>query len=1089
MKKLFLIAFALILAYNNSVAIEDTLTYWAKQSGISTYNNPAITMQWAHFYPEAPCHIKKVIVWFYGNAGTANMYIVGQEAGSSVPEVVINSNGATLWGRNGLQFSAQPTTAVANIVEITPNVYIDGNQFFVGFTSISSGMYLATDEVTKSPWCESSDGGTYRYQALFVNDGQQSGWALGEYAYAIDVIVDYPRITPAYHFRDITEDYLIPTNLSRNSIAVADYNNDNFLDLLISGKLYENINGQYFEDVTIQCGLNGSPSGNAFVDTDNDGDLDILFLMQGSGNPSKLFINNGDGTFDEKTLNIPELNSVTCFSIADINNDMLPDLFIGQLWKTYPQSLPNYMLLNDGNNDFTDNTTLLYPDYDGTWNYPNENWDPDNYIVDKNRNSRGSQWVDFDNDGDLDLFVTNYFLQWDEFYRNNGDGSFTDIISQKNIDVHAGGGHNHGTGVDWFDYDNDGDMDLLLSQFAHPRFLQIDHRPLTIYKNGGESSYNFTDTYDPDEFESTIGLGYEETYAGAAWGDVNNDGLADFIATTYYGCRFIDFYQQKDGNTFENRTFEYGLEGIVTGEDACWLDFDNDGKLDLAMSIDRKFRLFKNYYDLNFDWLELDLQGKKGQENYIIGARVKVYTDKGTYMQEISCGRGQKMQKPSRLHFGLGKNATIEKVEVRWPGTTGYEEFFGINKNMIVKLIQDKGGEPEAPEPPILSLPFDGATDINIKADNFKWNSVSNADKYYLQVSESSAFTNLVLDETNINKTEFPMSDLEGEKEYYWRVSAGNFVGYGDWSEEWSFTTTEVITEVPEAPTLITPDDGAINVNLNSDKLQWSEVPDAKEYNLQVSENISFDPTSLDIEHLTVTEFPVSDLNENSSNYWRVRAWNTAGYGEWSSIRNFVTDDSRVDYPLAPVLLTPENGEENVRQDAYMTWEVGEGATKYQLQVSTHYSISQEIVIDKIIRQNRYPVEELQGETKHYWQVYSINSRGKSEMPSLTSNFTTGIFSKVEELAAPAENVFIQNPAPNPVSDISELKFGITKKSFVSLQILDINGRILETIISKNMSPGTYLVTWPANNITSGFYYIKLSAGIETVTTKLIVIK
>ncbi|MFC2131349.1 FG-GAP-like repeat-containing protein [Bacteroidota bacterium] len=948
-------------------------------------------------------------------------------------------------------------------------------------------MFLATDQIVKIPWCESSDGGTYKYQALLVNDGQQTGWALGDNAFAINVIVDYPTKTPSNHLIDVTEDYDLPTNLSRSSIATADINGDKYLELLVTGKLFENMEGEFFEEITGDAGLSGSPSANAFLDMDNDGDLDILFIMQGAGSKSKIFINDGEGNFTGSDLNIPELSSVTCFSIADINDDMYPDLFVGQLWKEYPQSQPNYMLLNDKNNDFTDNTAVIYPDYDGEWNYPNEEWDPDNSIVERNRNSRGSQWVDFDNDGDLDLFVTNYFLQWDEFYENNGDGSFTDIIAQKNIDVNQTG-HNHGTGVDWCDYDNDGDMDLLLSQFAHPRYLQYDHRPLTIYKNNGGSGFSFTDTYDPEHYKSTIGLGYEETYAGAAWGDANNDGLADFIATTFYGCRFIDFYMQKSDNTFENRTFEFGLEGIVTGEDACWLDFDNDGKLDLAMSIDRKFRLFKNYYDLNFDWIEIDLQGKDGQENHIIGARVKVYTNNGTYMQEVSNGRGQKMQKPARLHFGLGSKADITKIEVRWPGDTEFEEYFGRNKNQIVNLIQDKGGEPEAPPAPVLESPEDGAMAVDISTELLIWLESEDADKYHVMTASDESFGSVVIDDNNVSDTEYSITELEGETTYFWKVRAGSYAGFGDWSESRSFTTAEVIKETPGIPELISPDDGAIEVDRNTGKFVWSATDGALEYNLQVSENYAFDPVELDISGLTSTEFPVSDLGENTTYFWRVRAWNKAGYGDWSVLRNFTTDDSRVDYPFAPALLSPANNTENVQQDAYLSWTAGAGATSYRIQIATYYTMS-DIIVDETIRQSKYAVGSLDGETEYYWRIYSVNSRGESEESSDQWSFTTGVFSGVKELEKKPDNFYLGNIVPNPLSAYTTFEIGIINVSYVSLKIYNTKGEQVATVLSEEMAPGTYMVSWTPKNLESGVYYVQLNAGMNSKTKKLVIIR
>ncbi len=1072
-------------AFSVSQAELDTLTYWNKSGSIAAYNNPAIQMQWAHFYPEAPCDIKTVIVWFYGNAGTANIYIAGQEAGSSVPSVVSATN-KVLWGQNGVQFDAQSQTAVANIVNIEPNVHISGNQFFVGFTGIAQGMYLATDQETYSPWCESSNGGTYLYQALLVNDGQQTGWSLGEHAYAIDVIVDYPRTEPAYHLFDMTEDYGLPTDMSKKTIAAADYDDDGYIDLLVKGRLFKNDEGNFFEEKTSEAGLSGNPSGNAFLDMDNDGDLDILFLMQGEGNSSKLYKNNGDGTFEEKELSIPDLYAVTCFSIADVNGDKYPDLFIGQLWSAYPEPELNYFFLNDGADDFTDNTTALYPNYDGTWNYPDEQWDPDAYKVDRNRNSRGSQFVDYDNDGDLDLYVTNYFLQWDEFYENKGDGSFEDIIDEKGIDVNDESGHNHGTGVDWFDYDNDGDMDLLLSQFAHPRFLQFDHRPLTVYKNTGAPSYNFQDTYDSEEKKSTIGLTYEETYAGAAWGDPNNDGLADIITTTFYGCRFINFFQQTSDHTFLDRTFEYGMEGNVTGEDAVWLDFDNDGKLDLAMSENREFRLFKNIYDLNYDWLEVDLKGKEGQEKYIIGARVKVHTSDKTFTQEVSCGRGQKMQKPFRLHFGLGSGASIEKVEVRWPGETEYEEFYGMQKNSVVKLIQDQGGEPEVPDIPSLASPADGAEEVDINAETLVWNKITVAENYEVNIALDSEFSNIIEQDDNVNDTTYSIANLEGETEYYWRVRATNFIGSSDWSETWSFTTA-ASAAVPSAPVLIAPEDAATEVSIRSDKFEWESVETALEYNLQASFNEDF--STIDYEITTnLTEFALSDLEKETEYYWKVRAKNNAGYGEWSGTRSLTTDDSRPLYPDAPELIFPENNAENVPQSAKLQWEHSNKATAYHIQIATSIDFSDDLVDEaENWTKTEYPIAHLDGETNYHWQVKAKNSRGASDMWSMTRKFTTGVFSGIAGLSS--DYFEIISITPNPMSQSAVVNFKVGKAGFVELKIFSVTGEEIQTLVAEEKGIGEYIVNWNPKSLKSGVYYCRLSAGEFFDVKKLVVIK
>lgn len=764
MKRLLLLL--LLSSFAASVGrADEILRHWQQNAGFTYYNSPGIRYQFAHFYPDKPCFIKSVKLWVYSpNGGSADVFILGHQAGDFLPETFY-ATGKTLASAK-ITIPGKPNTAQSITVNLEEPIYTANDQFFVGVSNLQNA-FLLSDTVKKDPYCNGNPeaGGVFGYQSLLgINDQNEMQWSIGGLAYAIDVTVNYPQYSSPKWLENQTASLGLNEFLNNKSIAAGDINRDGFIDLLIDGKLFINNNGEEYKDAKFlwnyDAGLN--VMGNAFVDADNDGDLDILIIYDNNANHQKhkLYVYDGDKTLTPKELSIPEVKGLSSFNFGDLNNDGYLDLFIGQLWSYYgdegPDLLPNYVLLSSGS-------------------ATNPDWILQPLVCNTNpaRRSRGSQMIDYDNDGDLDIYVVNYYLEADELWENKGNMSFVDVIAQKHIDENTYNGqlgHNHGTGVDWYDYDNDGDFDLLLSQFAHPRFLAFDHRGTTIYNNAGAPAYDFFDTYDKDKKASKLGIEYEETHAGAAFGDVNNDALADIITTTFYDCRYIDLFTQKPDHTFDNKTWEYGLDNIVTGEDAIWLDFNNDGRLDLAAGNKGQFRLYKNMMVKKTNYSEIDLAPSSGNK-FGIGSRVVLYSGNNVQTQMVGSGRGVRMQKPSRLHYGLADDEFIKKIEVYWNGAPTPETFYNIEPNKVVTLKQGEATAPQKPAAPALLSPANNAQN-QPKEITLSWQKSLTAMSYKLEIAKDENFTNVVDTKTLPPTVLSYGAKLEYDTQYWWRVVA-----------------------------------------------------------------------------------------------------------------------------------------------------------------------------------------------------------------------------------------------------------------------------------------------------------------------------
>jgi hypothetical protein len=633
----------------------DTLRHYNPGSKMIYFRDDDIREYVARFEPVAPGFLTDVYIWVAGKAGDkAQVHLFGNEGGSMVP--VLRDN---LTRSFPIQKSLDGIEQIH--LKLPQRLPIDDSQFFISISALEGEMQLMSDSDERLPSCSTEQGAQYYYQYLGLTDGR---WRSYHSAFRIDVVMVYSNEGSAKYMEDVTTSAGFDSTLSCRAIAWGDINNDSFADVVVDGRLYLNRRDGTFEDITSRAGIQGKAGAYALIDINNDNTLDILFIgCPERQNASVLFLNDGTGKFKEHRLSLPPIHTPSGFAIADLNNDGYPDIFIGQYGEYDGKQLSSYLFLNNGALGFSDISDSLY----------------DNLT---SRACRGCMWVDADNDGLLDLFVTKAEGKSGELWKNNGALSFTDIGRQRGL---QSDNSFNGFGCDWGDYDNDGDMDVVLSHH-HPLLLSdSNYRFSGVRINSGAPTFVLVANA---ETGTGGALRFEEQQAGGAWGDVNNDGILDLFMTTVSPCHYNDMYIQQPNHSFTSETFIYGMWRSTRGEDAVWVDIDNDGKLDLATGNDGFFRLFRNRSHTLNSSVQFELEsGSAGRS--AIGSRVTVFADGKQYTRDVVAGRGVNMQGMARVHFGLGNDTKIDSVIVQWPNGTR-ENFGSPAVNAMHALIEGR---------------------------------------------------------------------------------------------------------------------------------------------------------------------------------------------------------------------------------------------------------------------------------------------------------------------------------------------------------------------------------------------------------------
>ena len=436
---------------------------------------------------------------------------------------------------------------------------------------------------------------------------------------------------------------VLPSTDSR-SVNFVDVNNDGWEDLFITSGpqqgafhlLYLNDGAGGYVKVTsgdIVTTL-GPFDGATFADADNDGDLDLMAVTWHNA-PNFLYFGNGDGSFDHAESAAPSVGGTYSETAAwgDYNGDGLVDLYV----TNSNGNDPNFLYRNNGNGNF-------------------QKVSSGPQATDA-RTSRSVNWVDFDNDCDLDLFVSNESNQFDDLYRNLGNGSFERVSAGA-----PGQSPRSSMSSSWGDFDNDGDLDLFVANSGF--YVQQNNQ---LFRNEGDGAFT---EIAAGELSTDGGCSY-----GSNFGDFDNDGDLDLVVSNGY-CNgdIVNFLYLNDGQG----NFSRDQQSIADLDTPCsygvaWGDMDNDGFLDLAFATcknNSSAPLAKNLFYRNLgnanNWLKVKPVGTIANRS-AIGAKVWVTASidgqEVTQMREISAQSGYCGQNSLLAHFGLG-NAT-EAIEVR----------------------------------------------------------------------------------------------------------------------------------------------------------------------------------------------------------------------------------------------------------------------------------------------------------------------------------------------------------------------------------------------------------------------------------------
>ena len=470
---------------------------------------------------------------------------------------------------------------------------------------------------------------------------------------------------------------------------VDDFDGDGLPDVVVSttnptGQLryYRNEGTGKFSDQTSAAGLTGLLGGLNIIqaDYDNDGDVDVLVLRGawrsgGDHHPNSLLQNNGHGHFVDVTFDsgLGDVHSATQTATwADFDNDGDLDLYIGN------EKLPSQFFINDGDGHFADNAQQA-----GVLN---------------DRFAKGVVAGDFNDDRWPDIYVSNLEGP-NRLYLNKGDGTFKDVAPDLGVT-----GPSSSFPAWFWDFDNDGDLDLWVGSclWSTDELVKqyLGEDPGTeadcLYQSDGKGGFK--------DVAAEQNISRVTHPMGANFGDLDNDGFLDFYLGTGYpgydGVMPNLMFRNRSGQGFSNVTSAGGFGHLQKGHGIAFADLDNDGDQDVFAELGGAY-LGDRFANAVFEnpgfgnhWIKIKLIGRRSNRS-AIGARIRLEIDDAgknrTIFRWVNSG-GSFGANPLRQEIGLGKAQRVKRLEIYWPTSDTTQTFSNVQVDRSLEITEEESG-------------------------------------------------------------------------------------------------------------------------------------------------------------------------------------------------------------------------------------------------------------------------------------------------------------------------------------------------------------------------------------------------------------